>query len=110
MLGQRVQVWKAEARSVIAERSASLSAARVENSPGRERLQITARTIAKRKALVKDYRDRRELSATALARAASMSDTTIRGIVNEDWKRFSASSQRSLLDLLRLTEAEWYQE
>lgn len=69
---------------------------------------MTPDVIARREALVSEYRVRKGLSAVAFSLRLGMSDTAIRGIIREDRTRFASAKQVKLLKELGVTRGEWY--
>lgn len=73
--------------------------------PGRS---VTADLIVRRRALVKAYRVKQGFTVADLARHAAMSDSAIRGVIQEDRSRFNDESQKKLLRVLGVSIDEWY--
>lgn len=78
--------------------------AHTESLPGR----VTEGTIARRQKILKTYRTAHGLTADEFARKVGMSDTAIRGVVNEDRTRFNDESQRKLLQEVGVSRETWY--
>jgi len=66
--------------------------------------------VERRWRAVKKYRDDHELDAVGFARHVGISDTAVKGIVREDWKRFDRETQGRLLRAIGITREDWYRE
>jgi len=71
--------------------------------------QVTSAVIARRRALIKQFRlDHEDMTVPDFARHVGMSETAIRGIVKEDRRRYSVARRDKLLEKLCLTKDQWY--
>ena len=103
-LGARVQYWRGEARRYRdQQRAAALMDASDKGTPA-----VTPEMKERRQRVVVKYRKEHDLSAIAFARRVGVSETAVRGIVNEDRSRFSDETQARLLKVLTMTRHEWY--
>jgi len=102
-LGAKVHQWKLEARRYreLQREWAAKTAAPPSTTVGPEVKKL-------RQLALTNYRKSHDLSAAGFARCAGISETAIRGIVNEDKSRFSEATQSKLLSVLGLTRNQWY--
>lgn len=100
----RVQHWKLETRRY---RALQVAAAR-EAGAKPEMTTVGPEIKERRKLLVSRYRKSHNLTAVGLGRKVGISDSGIRGIVNEDTTRFSEANQLKLLEILNVTREDWY--
>jgi DNA-binding transcriptional regulator YiaG len=103
-LAQEIQKWKAEARRYRQEQEADRARRGSELTN-----RVTADVVKWRKSLIRQYRERNGLTADGFARRVGISDTAVRGMVNEDRTRFAAETQQRLLEKLGLTREQWYE-
>lgn len=101
-LSARSLAYLAEARLMVydAPRSAAIP----------KRPHVSATTIARRKRIVKSHRRERDMTVADLARKVGLSETTIRGVIQEDRSRFGDASQRDFLQALGVSIEEWYRQ
>jgi hypothetical protein len=104
-LASRVHHWKAEARRyrLQQEEQAAAAAPELHRRPSPE-------LVERRRRAVQRYRRGHDLSAAGFARKVGISETAITGIIREERKRFSPSTQEKLLDAIGMTREEWYRE
>ena len=100
----RVQHWKLETRRYRElQRAASL---KVEQTP--ETATVGPELKQRRRLVLARYRKANDLTVVGFARKVGISESAIRGIVNEDSTRFSQATQLKLLEVLKVTHGEWY--
>ena len=80
--------------------------AALQHSPKNRALRKSA-LIEHHKKIIKAFRDENDLTAPGLARRASMSEDTIRGIVREDRSRFAIASRDKLLKIMKVSLYTW---
>ena len=104
-LGARVHHWKAEARRyrIQQEAQAAATAPNVQKPPSDE-------LVERRRLAVRKFRDDHDLDAVGFARTVGISDSVVRAIVREDWKRFKPGTQEKLLAVIGMTREDWYRE
>lgn len=104
-LAARVLHWKAEARRYRLQQEARASAATAEvQRPPSDQL------VERRRRAARKYRDDHDLDTVGFARTVGISDTVVRAIVREDWKRFKRGTQEKLLVVIGMTREDWYRE
>jgi len=104
-LGTRVYHWREEALRRLVQHDAHGAAAALQGPTA-----PSAGVIERRHYLIQKHRNAHGLSAVGFARKVGISDTVIRGIVREDWKRFNRVTQEKLLRALGMTREDWYRE
>ena len=104
-LAARVHHWKAEARRyrIQQEAHAAAAAPEVQKPPSDE-------LVERRRLAVRKYRDDHDLDAVGFAQRVGISETAVRAIIREDWKRFNRGTQEKLLAVIGMTREEWYRE
>ena len=105
MLAGLVEAWKATARRFLT----TLRREPVPEPPFVPPDTVSRDVVARRRRVLGDYRRREGLSAQDFARRAQMSETAIRGIVNEDRHRYGKPTQERLLTVLGVPLPEWYE-
>ncbi len=103
-LGNRVQFWKGEGRRYRAEQQAHAAASEPQKKVATKNLQ------RRRRLLVQAHRREHGLTAEGFALGIGLSNSAVRGIVREDWTRFSEATRDKLLRVLGVTVDEWYRE
>jgi len=100
---ERVQYWKLESR-----RFRELQRAAAAKAEPPEKPTVGPGLKERRRLSLARYRKVNDLTAVGFARKVGISESAIRGIVNEDTTRFSDATRLKLLDALQLTREDWY--
>ena len=69
---------------------------------------VTPATVIRRKTLLRAHRRKHGMTVADFARHVGISDATIRGVVQEDRKRFGDQSRLELLQVLGVSIEDWY--
>jgi len=100
----KVQHWKLEARRYRELQRAASQKVEQTSVP----TTVSPELKQRRRLVVARYRKANDLTAVGLARSVGISESAIRGIVNEDKSRFSEATQLRLLQVLKVNRDEWY--